>query len=274
MKQSKQIQRKNIPKKGNQKLKKKTTQKTVSSRKVPYGMQSYTKKTQKKIKKRKQIKIRYGRVLVALVCFAFLLFLFSKFLELPIRNIYIAGNVHISDQEIIELAGIQNYPSIIKTRASDLEKRLQKDSRIVSAKIKKRKWKELHIEIVENNSLFYNQTTNKTILSDFREIEEFWDAPVLLNYVPDTIYGIFKEKMKKIDVEILNRISEIMYQPSNVDEERFLFTMRDGNYVYLTLETFENINNYVSIYAEFTSKYGNRKGILNLDSGQYFTILE
>lgn len=269
MKQNKQIRRRNIPKQRNKKMKKKS----VYSKKTPYGMQSNTKKIQKKIK-RKRIKIRYGRILIAFVCLAFLLFLFSLFLKLPIRNIYIVGNTHISDQEIIELAGIQNYPSIIKTRASDLQKRLKKDPRIISATIKKRKWKELHIEIVENNPLFYNQTTNQTIMSDFREIEEIWDAPVLLNYVPDTIYETFKKKMQKIDLEVLNRVSEIMYQPSNVDEERFLFTMRDGNYVYLTLETFENINNYVSIYAEFTSKYGNKKGILNLDSGQYFTILD
>lgn len=273
MKQNKKVIKRNIPKQRNQKLKKKSIQTSAYSKNTPYGMQNHPKKGQKRVGKRHR-KLRYDRVFIVLGCFAFILFLFFQLLKLPIRNIYIAGNVYISDQEIIELAEVQNYPSIIKTNTSLLKKKLQEDPRIISAKIQKRKWKELHIEIIENMPLFYNQTTNKTILSDLREIEGFWDAPVLLNYVPDTIYTTFQTQMQKINFEILNRVSEIMYQPSNVDEERFLFTMRDGNYVYLTLETFENINNYVSIYAEFTSKYGNRKGILNLDSGQYFTILE
>ena len=158
--------------------------------------------------------------------------------------------------------------------AKSVKKRLEKDPRIESVKIQKRKGKEIYLTINENIPLYYNQNTGKTVLFDLREIEENWNAPVLLNYIPDTIYEQFQMKMKEIDSDILERVSEIMYQPTSVDNERFLFTMRDGNYVYLTLETFENINNYVSIYAEFTSKHGNKKGILNLDSGQFFTIFE
>ena len=231
---------------------------------------SMSKKIVKKVKRRR---IRFGRLFLALISFGFFLFLISKCLDFPIRNIYIEGNHYITDQEVIELAGIENYPSIIKTLAIDIQKRLKKDPRIISASIKKKRGKEIIIKITENYPLFYHQTMNVTVLADLREIEGAHSAPVLLNYVPDTIYPKFKEKTQQIDASILERISEIMYQPSNVDEERFLFTMRDGNYVYLTLETLETINNYVSIYAEFISKYGNKKGILNLDFGQYFTLL-
>ncbi len=235
----------------------------------------YQKKTlpKKKVKKIKRRKVRYGRVFIVLVCFACFAFILSKCLDIPIRNIYIEGNVYLTDQEVIELAGIQNYPSIIKTMKSDMVRKLKNDPRIASARIEKKKGKEIHIKIIENYPLFYNQTIGKTILSNLKVIEEKWNAPVLLNYVPDTIYDSFQKKMQEIDSTILERVSEIIYQPSNVDEERFLFIMRDGNYVYLTLEKLENINNYVSIYAEFISKYGNKKGILNLDSGQYFTLL-
>ncbi len=223
-----------------------------------------------KIKRRK---VRIGRILLALVFLIFVVFVFSKCLEIPIRNIYIEGNVHLTDQEIIELARVENYPSIIKTSKTDIRKRLTKDPRIISAQIQKKRGKELYIKVVENHALFYHQTLNITVLADLGEIDEKWNAPILLNYIPDTIYETFKIKMQQINSDILERVSEIMYQPSNVDEERFLFIMRDGNYVYLTLETLENINNYVNIYAEFIHKYDNKKGILNLDSGQYFTLL-
>ena len=46
--------------------------------------------------------------------------------------------------------------------------------------------------------------------------------------------------------------------------------MSDGNYVYLTLEKFEVIDNYVDIIKTFN----NKKGILYLDSGEYFKIME
>ncbi len=224
----------------------------------------------KKVKRRK---IRYGRILFALVCIALILYILSFLLDAPIRNILVSGNTHITDQEVIELAGIQNYPSYYKTFTFEMKKKLEQDFRIKKATVKK-KQKTVFITIVENTPLFYNQTTGKTILLDLRETETINDAPVLLNYVPDTIYETFQKKMQLVNAEILDRISEIMYQPNNVDAERFLFIMADGNYVYVTLETLERINNYISIYAEFVNKYGNKKGILNLDSGQYFTMLE
>lgn len=46
--------------------------------------------------------------------------------------------------------------------------------------------------------------------------------------------------------------------------------MNDGNYVYLTLTSFKKINNYVDILKNFE----NQKGILYLDSGEYFQVLE
>lgn len=250
-------------------MKAKKPTKIVKRKKLPKRPSIPTKK-RKKVTHRK---IRIGRILFALVFLSIFLFLISKCLNIPIRNIYIEGNVHLTDQEIIELAGIENYPSIIKTYKTEIEKRLKKDPRIASVKIRKKRGKEIHIHIVENHALFYHQTLHVTVLSNLNEIEEKWNVPILLNYVPDTIYDKFKTKMQQIDTNILDRTSEIMYQPSHVDEERFLFIMRDGNYVYLTLETFENINNYIDIYAEFIHKYGNKKGILNLDSGQYFTLL-
>ena len=46
--------------------------------------------------------------------------------------------------------------------------------------------------------------------------------------------------------------------------------MNDGNLVYINLKKMESLNNYVSIIKNFE----NKKGILRLDSGEYFTILE
>jgi len=46
--------------------------------------------------------------------------------------------------------------------------------------------------------------------------------------------------------------------------------MNDGNSVYLTLEKFNKIDKYLEIIKEFN----NKKGILYLDSGEYFEVKE
>ena len=46
--------------------------------------------------------------------------------------------------------------------------------------------------------------------------------------------------------------------------------MNDGNYVYVTMKKFDVLNNYVDFIREFD----NKKGILYLNSGEYFKIFE
>ena len=46
--------------------------------------------------------------------------------------------------------------------------------------------------------------------------------------------------------------------------------MNDGNYVYLTLDKFNKIDKYLEIIKSFN----NKKGILYLDSGEYFEVKE
>ena len=78
----------------------------------------------------------------------------------------------------------------------------------------------------------------------------------------------FLKKLDTIDRTILSQISEIKYEPNQYDKDLFLFYMNDGNYVYLTLNKFLSINKYVSIIKSFD----NKKGILYLDSGEYFEV--
>ena len=76
--------------------------------------------------------------------------------------------------------------------------------------------------------------------------------------------------MMKIDDNTLNIISEISYTPNDIDKERFLFSMNDGNYVYVTLTKLKNINEYKNIIDSVE----NKKGILYLDYGNYFVPSE
>ena len=230
------------------------------------------KKKRKVIKKKqkKHIKIKYGRIILALIILGLFIYLIGQIFKFPIKNIYIYNNTILSDQEIIDIAHLNNYPSIISTPNFRVKNRLEKNVFIKSAKVYKKKLKEIHIKIEENYPLFYNSTSKKTVLSNKSLTTVEMVSPVLVNYVPDTIYKDFLDEMSKIDRNVIDRISEIKYDPNSVDGERFIFTMNDGNYVYLTLIHFEKINNYVDILKNFE----NKKGVLYLDSGEYFQVYE
>lgn len=220
-------------------------------------------------KKTKKVKVRYGRIFLFLIILSLVIYAVVTYIQIPIKNIFVSGNNTLSDQEIIDLAGISNYPSILSFTNNSLENKLEKNIYIKNAEVKK-EFRKIYIEIEENYPLFYNQVTKKTIMYNFKETNDVINAPILINSVIDKTYDLFKDKMKLIDRDIIDRISEIKYDPNSVDEERFLFTMSDGNYVYITLEKIESINNYVDIIKTFE----NKKGILYLDSGEYFEIFK
>jgi len=226
----------------------------------------------KKIVKKQKRKLNLRRLLMLFLILILVTFVIKLFLQVPVRNIYIKGNTNLKDQEIIEISKLEDYPSMFKYSSKQIEKKLEKNIFIKNATVKKKKLKEIHIEIEENTVLFYNSNTKKTVLLNKKEVKKELKGPNLINYVPDKVYKKLKEKMALVNVDIIQRISEIKYDPSNVDEERFLFTMNDGNYVYITLEKLESINNYTKISLEIINKFGKKNGTLNLDAGEYFEI--
>ncbi len=224
----------------------------------------------KKVKKKIRIRI------LPIIIIIFILTLLSGSVYLlsliPIKNIYISGNNYLKDQEIIELAKIENYPSFLKTRTKDMKKNIKKSPYVKSVTINKKILGIVEIQIEEYNILFRKEENNKIVLEDKEELidNEKFQVPILLNYVPDTKYDSFIKGMNQVTPSIKNQISEIRYYPNTQDEDRFLLYMNDGNYVYLTLTKFKQIN----YYEDVLEKLDGKKGILYLDSGNHFKIME
>ena len=221
----------------------------------------------KKVKKRKLHKKRF---LIFILIVLFILGWFFGLRQIKITNIKVSGNTLYSEWEIIKKAGLSNYPSSLDNLSSEIEKKLEKDPYIKEAHVHKSFLTDVSIEIKENLPLFYYVPIRKTVLADKTEVSADFPVPTVINYIPDKSYNKFLKSFQNMDYDIVKRISEIKYDPNDVDTERFLLTMNDGNYVYLTLRTFDKINNYLDIVKEFN----NKKGILYLDSGEYFKILE
>ena len=188
------------------------------------------------------------------------------------QNIIIKGNNYISDEEILQETDLKNYPSFILTMPSKIQKKLAKNEYIKSVKVRRKFYHTFEITIKEYDVLFKNDTLNKYVLDNKKEITSDLEfrVPRLVNYTPDKKYSSLIENMKSVDKSILGKISEISYQPNEFDKDRFLLLMDDGNSVYLTLTKFEMINYYNEVLGQLEG----RRGILYLDSGNHFKIME
>ena len=226
----------------------------------------------KKIVKRR--KLRVGRVLFILVVLSGLFFGGYVLVNLPIKNIIIKNTNYLNDDYVLELGDIKNYPSFILTSSRKVVKKLEKSPYILEAKVKKRFFNKIIIEVLENVPLFYSENLSKMVLSNGESIDvedySLYRVPRLLNYVPDTKYASFIKGIKKVNEEILGEISDIEYVPNDLDKDRFLLYMDDGNMVYLTLTKFKMINYYTDVLGQLEGK----KGILYLDNGTHFQIKE
>lgn len=222
-----------------------------------------------KQKKKKKMKKGFAFILILLSITIACLIIYYGFGN-KIRNIYIVGNERVSDQEIIELAGLENYPNFYTTSSSKIRKKVTQNPYIKNVEIKKG-FLSVYIYVNEYKLLFIRDDNKTIVLENKKEIkysDEVIDISILINYVPDTKYDVLIKEYLKIDDEILKKVSEIKYDPNEYDEDRFLLYMNDNNYVYLTLTKFDVLNKY----NELVKKLDGKKGILYLDSGNYFEI--
>ena len=209
-------------------------------------------------------------IFLILLCliFAIIYFAFGN----KIRNIYVIDNNILSDQEIINLAKLENYPNFYTTFSSKIKKNIMKNDYIKDVRIRKG-FLSVYIYVSEYKVLFIREDNNTVVLENKKEIpynKEIIDAPILINYVPDTKYDEFIKKYLRLDDEVTSKISEIKYDPNEYDSDRFLLYMNDQNSVYVTITKLELLNKYLDAVQKFNGK----KGILYLDSGNYFEIKE
>ena len=224
-------------------------------------------KVKVKVKKRK---LKLKRIFFCLIFLGLLIGSFYLVKKIPITNIYIIGNNIVPDKEIISTAGIDNYPSFIGVSKKNIIKKLEKNSYIKEVKVEKKLLSKIYIYVNENKMVsLYN---NKILLDNNTEVENTYNIhniPILISDI-SSIRDKYIKSISKVNDDILLKISQIEYTPTDVDKERFTLFMNDGNLVYITLGKITKINKYNSIYSELEGK----KGIIYLDSGDYIEVKE
>ena len=224
-------------------------------------MKNKKKKIKRKIKWKSIIKI------LSIIIFVMIIYLGLKLI--PTNHIVVKGNTYLNDNEIIEDSLYNNYPCLFCISNKEVKESLLKNPFINNVKIRKSLLGEVTLEIDEARPLFFNRDKNRLVLSNSNEIEtnNLRGVPILTNYVPDELYNKLINGFNKLDKDVINLISEIIYDPWKngdvvIDETRFFLQMNDGNHVYTNTIHLDKLNNYIDIYATLEGK----KGILYLDS--------
>ena len=217
----------------------------------------------------KKCKIRYKRLFIFLLFILLLGLLLFWFFNIRISNIYVTGNYYLTEQEVIEMGKLENYPRAFFSFSNLIESRISSSEFISSVSVKKKGFRHVYITVNENRPLFLN-SNNETVFLDGSTSSRSFDVPYLNGVISDNIKTKFLNGLNSIDNSVYSSISEISYTPSSVDSELFLFTMVDGNFIYVNINKFSNVNQYFDMVSNFR----NHKGILYLDSGEYFKILD
>ena len=222
------------------------------------------------MKKRVRRKFNLGKFILFILIIFIIYFGMKYLFSIKIKNIIIVNNNYYSDEEIIETAGIEDYPKFITLSRKKIKNKLSSLDLIEDVEIKKEFGFILRITIKEKKILYHIRSNNEYRVSDNKNysLDNVTGVPTLINYVPEEVEKKFVNKFKDIDSNIINMISEIEYNKTSYDSERFLLYMNDGNEVYITVTRTNLLNKYV----EIVTKLDNKKGILYLDSGNYFEI--
>lgn len=218
-------------------------------------------KTKKVIKK----KIKISGLLFLLIFVITFTFSFYSVINLPIRHIHITGNERVSDNDVINIAGIKYYPPIYKLNKKEIKDNILALPLIKDVEIKKSIFGTLKIDIVEYKILFLNKSNNELVFSNNKSIEnnyEYTRVPTLINSVPDTIYDELITGLGEIDYDILTSISEIEYSKATnkenevIDDKRFILRMNDGNTVVMNTVNIKRLNSYNTIYSSLSDELG------------------
>lgn len=222
------------------------------------------------MKKRVRRKFNFGKFILFILIIFIIYFGMKYLFSIKIKNIIIVNNNYYSDEEIIEKAGIENYPEFITLSRKKIKNKLSTLDLIEDVEIKKEFGFILRITIKEKKILYHIRSNNEYKVSDNKNysLDNVTGVPTLINYVPEEVEKKFVNKFKDIDSNIINMISEIEYNKTSYDSERFLLYMNDGNEVCITSKR----TNLLNKYLEIVTKLDNKKGILYLDSGNYFEI--
>ena len=122
----------------------------------------------KKVIKKK--KLRLLPFLIFIIVVAIIVFTCLFILDTKVKNIIITGNEVLSDDEIIDLAGLTNYPSFYKTLNLTMKNNISENPLIKNVDINRSFYHVIEINVDEYEILYKREDNGKYVLENKKEI--------------------------------------------------------------------------------------------------------
>lgn len=208
---------------------------------------------QVKQKKRKRRNKRIARFALLVSLIVLVVFYLTSDLS-KVKSLTIKNNVHYSDSQILELAGIDYDSNYILTMSLYVNYKLEKNPLIADAKLKKNLHGGFTIYIEEEKVIGSLKENPELLLIQGKGIENI--SNISLKSIPrigaftDEQLLKLNESFENVDSKVLTMISEILPHAETYNSEMVRIVMNDGNRITSSYDGISLINNYKKILPQ------------------------
>lgn len=195
-----------------------------------------------------------------------------------VATIVVKGNEAVYDQQIIEESGIRSKDSVLelmRKKDTTAENIVQNLPQVSESSVDISGFNEVIIQVKEYNTVAYiaKEQSYLRVLENGTVLDEEYNVsignqPVLTKFEEGAVLDRMIEELSKIDMPILNLISEIELV---TDRENSLFIrvyMNNGNRVLSLIPTFSE---KIPYYPQMVKAVNGKKGVFDMEAGVYFT---
>jgi cell division protein FtsQ len=232
---------------------------------------------------KEQRKQRANRRLLFFLSFFFLLLLLMMYFQSPlshVRNVLVEANYFVADENIIKLSKIDNGTSMWNLDKEEIRQRLLSHKEIADVTVNRQFPSTVRLIVHEYARIGYLYQDDKyfPILETGQYLEELprhefpSDAPLLIGFSQGEALAELSAELQKVPNQLIERISEIFYRPTESESLSIVLFMTDGIEVHTSIRDFSgNLAAYPSIVEELEP---NKKGILHMRMSPYFEEFE
>ena len=206
----------------------------------------------RKRRSRKKRKIKYGRILMALILILGLVFAFLHLPIFNIKNISINGNIKVESSTILAASNLTTEDNFIFIDMEDVEKRISSITFIDSAKVKRSLPLNIIIEVIERKPASTIKISNKYLLIDKYGIIIDESETLMLNLLlikgienvdniklGDKIFDFATEEQNKLLSEIYDGESLLKFKNINLEENKAELVLY--NDVFVAFGSYNNV---------------------------------
>ncbi|GAF15149.1 cell division protein FtsQ [Bacillus sp. JCM 19046] len=225
-------------------------------------------------------KRKANRRLLGFVILFFSLLVLLVYFQSPlseVKTITITGNQLVTDEVILDESGLEEGLNIWNLAEADRVERLEQTTEIQEATIERKLPSTVVVNVTEYPRVGYVSTEegyfpllqNGKTLDPVQNNQLAGDAPILTQFgEQEELLALLGEELIHTAPEIVNRISEIVFTPTEQAPEELTLYMNDGTEVRTEIRSFATyMQPYPQVHEELDSVEG---GVLYMKMSPYF----